>query len=85
MKAALVVFCGCLQMIRVMRTSISMMIETQSKLHHSKACSEPRAPDMTRLRMIAKKTEENNLSPMITNNGNHLYAVLYLGMKLITY
>lgn len=69
MKAALVVFCGCLQMIRVTRTSVRRMIATQSKLHHSRACRESIVPDMTRLRMTAKKTEDN-LNPKIINNGN---------------
>lgn len=40
MNAALVVFRGCLQMIKVLKTRLSMMIETQSKLHHSRACRE---------------------------------------------
>lgn len=62
MKAALVALCGCLQMIRTTRTSISTVTETQSKLHHSRACRESTAPDMRRLRTMAKKTEENNVS-----------------------
>lgn len=75
MKAALVVLCGCLQMIRTMRTSISTITETKSKLHHLRACRESMALDMRRLRVIAKKTEENNVSPVIISNGNQLYAL----------
>lgn len=59
-NAALVALCGCLQMIIIMRMSRSMITEIQSRLHHFRACRESRAPDMKRLRMIAKKTEENN-------------------------
>lgn len=62
MKAAVVVLCGCLKMIRILRISISTITETQTKLHHSRACRDSTAPDMRRLRMIAKKTEENNIS-----------------------
>lgn len=62
MKAAFVVLCGCLQTIRITRTSISMITETQSRLHHSRACRESTALDIKMLRKMAKKTEENIVS-----------------------
>lgn len=62
MKAASVELCGCLQMIRTLRTRISTITDMQSKLHHSRACRASTAPDMRRLKMTAKKTEENKVS-----------------------
>lgn len=62
MKAAFVVLCGCRQMIAILRTSISIITETQSKVFHSKACKESTDPATTRLRVTAKKTEENRVS-----------------------
>lgn len=70
-KAARVVLWGCLQMITVVRSSISAATEIQSKIHHS--CRDSPAPDMKRLKMMAKQTVENNSSPTIIIN------VLYAG------
>ncbi len=69
MKAALVVLCGCLQMIRIIRTSIDTITDKQSKLHHFRAFRESTAPDMKRLKMMTKKTERNK-RPLIIGHGN---------------
>lgn len=58
-NAALAVFCGCLQMIATTIDTFSTITETQSKLHHSRACRESAALDMKRLRAMTKNTKEN--------------------------
>lgn len=57
-----------------------MITEIQSRLHHFRACRESRAPDMKRLSVIAKKTEENNVTSVTVNKENHLYATKWLRM-----
>lgn len=64
MNAAFVVLCGCLQMIRIIKTSISTITETQSKVPHSKACREPTVPANRRLRMMAMRTEVKRARPV---------------------
>jgi len=58
MKAAFVVFCGCLQTTATARTSASMRRETISVLHNSRLRRESRPSDSRTLKTITSITEE---------------------------
>lgn len=63
MKAALVVLCGCLQMITTARTSVSARTVTSSTLHNSRLRRECTASDNSTLKTITRNTgEESELS-----------------------
>lgn len=81
-NVALAIFCGCLQMIATATNTISTITETQSKLHHLRACREPAALDMKMLRATAKKTVKRTKVLKFNSHGNHVYSDCYVRMSL---